>query len=121
MWEGGSKSGSPISRGVISRPRASSALAFARTEKAVSVPKRSIRLASLTPILLCSIPPYHTPHYITHHGWATLQAMWPLPEAGRLLLVGGISPRKAFGLANTNQVLRQPEPRRYAVDKNQQS
>src|SRR5215218_1994962 len=66
MWEGVSKSGSPISRWMISRPCAASALAFASVEKAVSVPRRSIRLASFTPVLLCSgrlrrPPLHHTP------------------------------------------------------------
>src|SRR5687767_7251236 len=48
MSGGVSKSGSPISRWMISCPLASSALAFASTEKAVSVPSRSIRLATST-------------------------------------------------------------------------
>src|SRR5215212_141638 len=54
MWEGVSKSGSPISRWMISRPVASSALALARTENAVSVPSRSIRSASFIPAHLLS-------------------------------------------------------------------
>src|SRR5437588_322305 len=44
-WRGVSKSGSPISRWMTSRPRASSARAFTSTSKADSVPIRSIRLA----------------------------------------------------------------------------
>src|ERR687886_874346 len=64
MWEGVPKSGSPISRWMISRPWASSALAFASIEKAVSVPKRSIRLASFTPILLYSGPIHRAPDAI---------------------------------------------------------
>src|ERR671932_2522574 len=49
---------------MISRPWASSALAFASIEKAVSVPKRSIRLASFTPILLYSGPIHRAPDAI---------------------------------------------------------
>src|SRR4028118_2076799 len=48
MWSAVSKSGSPISRWMMSRPCASSAFAFARTENAVSVPRRPIRPASFT-------------------------------------------------------------------------
>src|ERR1041385_2368603 len=43
---GVSKSGSPISRWIMLLPWASSARALARVSKAVSVPRRAIRLAS---------------------------------------------------------------------------
>src|SRR5215212_5296825 len=66
MWDGVSKSGSPISRWMISRPCASSALAFARTEKAVSVPRRSMRFANSTLLELLQPGWIHRSHYITH-------------------------------------------------------
>src|SRR5215210_3921678 len=52
---------------MISYPSASRAFAFARTEKAVSVPRRSIRLASFTPSSARSTPgtPRITPHRST--------------------------------------------------------
>src|SRR5215210_684369 len=49
---------------MISHPSASRAFAFARTEKAVSVPRRSIRLASFTPSSARSSPG-KPPHYTT--------------------------------------------------------
>src|SRR5438045_7039655 len=49
MWEGVSKSGSPISRWMTLRPSASSARARARTSKADSVPRRDRRAARRTP------------------------------------------------------------------------
>src|ERR671917_71408 len=63
MWSAVSKSGSPISRWIMSFPRASSALAFARTENAVSVPRRPMRPASFTrPSLAVPVFP------ALHHG-----------------------------------------------------
>src|SRR2546429_6919476 len=56
MLPGVSKSGSPISRGTMSRPFASSARAFTSTSKAVSVPRRAMRLArrsSRTLVIAC--------------------------------------------------------------------
>src|SRR5438309_6779040 len=59
---GVSKSGSPISRWMMFRPCASSARALARVSKAVSVPRRAMRLANRSSvgmvtvlIFLCSI------------------------------------------------------------------
>src|SRR6266571_6306380 len=45
MLRGVSKSGSPISRWIMSRPFASSAFALTNTSKAVSVPRRAMRFA----------------------------------------------------------------------------
>src|SRR5262245_1566221 len=47
MWDGVSKSGSPISRWTMLRPWASSVRARTRTSKAVSVPRRAILCDSL--------------------------------------------------------------------------
>src|ERR671936_21444 len=52
MLSGVAKSGSPISRWTISRPSASRRLARAKTSKAPSVPRRDIRSANLTGMLL---------------------------------------------------------------------